>query len=535
MNISTLFKHGKAAGNAKKIEKDNSYFEALFQSYLDAYIIYSKETQQITDCNRRVRQMFELPESVCFNDLFISQVMMRHLKEGSPNMELLMNGLPDEWYGEATFLTYTKHPFYAHIKTTAIKKGDVEYQILSIRDITEIKEAEAQIKKSRADVEAAAKAKARFLSSISHELRTPLNGIIGTANLILADKTLQEGIKKHINVLRYSSEHMLGIINDILDFSKIDAGKLELNNHEFNLKESMDNIAGSFLSQYHKKNLELKTKFHSRLGKANIISDKIKLSQVITNLLSNALKFTHNGFVELNVDIEAVMEESIKIHFEVADTGIGIATEKQKDIFNAFTQVHGADLQRTYGGSGLGLTISDKLVQMFGGKMEVESEQGKGTKFYFTLEFPLAKSMNTVSDEFIVPEQPKDIRGVRILVVEDNEINAAILKGFLDKWKIRVMEATHGIQALELLKYHKFDLILLDLEMPEMNGYTTVQKIREQGLITPVIAFTATLLENMESIIQEAGFDDYILKPFRPAELKKKIEAYAPHRVFDYA
>lgn len=535
MNFSALFKPGKQPVSASNNEKDSSYFEALFQSYLDAYIIYNKETKQVTDCNRRVRQMFELPEEACFNGLFISQVMMRYLKEGSPNTELLMNGIPDEWYGEATFITHTKHSFFAHIKTTAIKKDNSEYQIMSIRDITEIKEAEAQIRRSRAEVESAAKAKARFLSSISHELRTPLNGIIGTANLILADKTLQEGIKKHINVLRYSSEHMLGIINDILDFSKIDAGKLELNNHDFNLKESMNNIVGSFLSQYQKKNLELKTAFHPQLSKVNIISDKIKLSQVITNLLSNALKFTSSGSVELRVNIEEATKENITVHFEVEDTGIGIPKEKLQDIFNAFTQVHGADLQRTYGGSGLGLTISERLVQMFGGKMEVESTPGKGTRFYFTLGFPLAKDLNTAPSEFAIPEKTKDIRGIRVLVVEDNEINAAILKGFLDKWMIRTMEATHGIQALELLKYHKFDLILLDLEMPEMNGYATLKKIREQGLATPVIAFTATLLENMETIIQDAGFNDYILKPFRPAELKKKIEGFVPHRVFDYA
>jgi signal transduction histidine kinase len=535
MSLASLFKTGKNAALPSKVGNENSYFEALFQSHLDAFIIYNKETKIISDCNRRVRQMFELPDGVCFNELFVSQVMMRHLNEGSPNTEILMNDIPDEWFGEASFLTHTRYPFFAHIKTTALKKGDTAYQIISIRDITEIKEAEAQLRKSKAEVEEAAKAKARFLSGISHELRTPLNGIIGTANLILADKTLQDGVKKHLNVLRFSSEHMLGIINDILDFSKIDAGKQELNSHEFSLKECLDNIAGSFYTQFENKKIELKTTFNANLAKVVVNSDKIKLNQVITNLISNALKFTHTGSVNLKADIKAADDKSATVLFEVEDTGIGIPKEKQESMFAPFVQVHGADLQRTYGGTGLGLTISDKLVQAFGGKIQVESEPGKGTRFFFTLTFLLAVNTPVALQNFAVPEKVKDIRGVRILMVEDNEINSAILKGFLDKWGIRVMEAAHGIQALELLKYHTFDLVLLDLEMPEMDGYTTVKKIREQNITTPVMAFTATLLENMESIIQEAGFDDYILKPYRPAELKKKIEKHAPHRVFEYA
>jgi signal transduction histidine kinase len=535
MSFTSLFKTTRPAPIHQQAVHENSYFEALFQSHLDAYIIYNKESKIITDCNRRVKQMFELPEGVCFNELFISQVMMRHLDEGSPNTEILMNDIPDEWFGEASFLTHTRYPFFAHIKTTALNKGDTPYQIISIRDITEIKQAEAQLRKSKAEVDEASKAKARFLSSISHELRTPLNGILGTANLILADKTLQEGIKKHLCVLRFSSEHMLGIINDILDFSKIDAGKQELNKHDFNLKECLDNIAASFYSQFENKKLQLKTTFHPRLDKAVISSDKIKLNQVITNLISNALKFTHSGCVNLSADITAADDELLTVLFAVEDTGIGIPKDKQEAMFDPFIQVHGADLQRTYGGTGLGLTISDKLVQAFGGKIQVESEPGKGTRFYFTIKFPLAVNNSVALQDFTVAEKPVDIRGVRILVVEDNEINASILKGFLDKWGIRVMEATHGIQALELLKYQKFDLILLDLEMPEMDGYTTVKKIREQNITTPVMAFTATLLENMEAIIQDAGFDDYILKPYRPAELKKKIELYAPHRVFEYA
>ncbi len=510
------------------------YHEALFQSYLDAYIIFNQETKVVIDYNKRMLGLFEIPAGLELKDLYITQVMMRYLAEDSANKELMMNCIPDNWHGEAGFITHKKEKFYSYVKSVVYYRDENKYQILSIRDITNMKDAEKELIIYKESVEKAGRAKARFLSSMSHELRTPLNGIIGTSNLIKSETNLPESIQKHIDVLLYSSEHMLGIINDILDFSKIDAGKLELKKQSFNVKKCMDNLVGPFESQFKNKNLQLIIDQSPELENAQVVSDEVKLSQVITNLLSNSLKFTLEGKVTLMVKVKNTNDEKITIQFEVKDTGIGIPKDKQEEIFQGFAQVHAAELSRRFGGTGLGLTISEKLVNIFGGKLEVESEPERGSRFYFTITFQTAAKTQPFNEKIAAATNDIDIRGVKILIVEDNEINATILKSFLKKWEIQIKEAGNGVHALELLKYHRFDLILMDLEMPEMDGYTAIKIIRKTDTTTPVLAFTATLLENMDTMLAEAGFDGYVLKPFRPAELKAKIEKYAPHRKIEY-
>ncbi|MEO6188899.1 MAG: response regulator, partial [Ginsengibacter sp.] len=507
---------------------------ALFLSGTDGFLIFDKESLQIEDYNRSLDDIFELDKTVDLRGIYISQFMMRYLAPDSANLELLMNHIPDNWAGEANFLTSSKRRFESSVKSMPFQKDQREHLLLSIRNVTEITRAKEELDIYKEKMEKAAKAKARFLSSMSHELRTPLNGIIGTSNLMLTEKNLPENIKTHINILRYSSEHMLGIINDILDFSKIDAGKLELKMKSFNLKATLDKLTNSFLNEYKSKSIELVFYADPNLEKLKVLTDEVKLTQVVANLLSNALKFTISGKVVLNVKVNNVTEKNTTLFFEVEDTGIGIAKEKHEEIFNDFVQVNDDDLRR-FDGTGLGLTISEKLVKIFGGELKVESELGKGSRFYFTLTLDLAPLLQQPKEKIIAPGQVADIRGVRVLIVEDNEINAGILRSFLLKWQTVIKEARHGVQALELLKYHKFDLILMDLEMPEMDGYTTLKKVRETDSVIPIIAFTAALLENMDSLVTESGFNDYVLKPFRPAELKKKIEYYAPHRKIEYA
>ena len=517
--------------------KEINFFEVLFQSTLNAYIIYNKETLEVIDINKKLRTLFELPPDNDLKGLYMSQVMMRHLASDNPNLDILMNNISDSWTGEAKFITHSKNTFYGLVNTNILLNapGEYEYQVLSIKDITELKDAKDEVLKSKISVEQAASSKARFLSSMSHELRTPLNGIIGSSNLMLSETDLDEDLKNNIEVIRYSSEHMLGIINDILDFSKIDAQKMEVKEQAFSLINCLNNVTSSFTQQYKSQDIDLIINLPVQdLQNVYILSDQMKLSQVINNLLSNSLKFTIAGSVELIVKIKELSDTNIILYFEVKDTGIGIAKEKQKEVFQAFSQIHSDELKRKYGGTGLGLNISQQLVNILGGTLEVSSELGVGSHFYFTLNLKIAAPPVIKNTPIPLPESGKDIRGVRVLIVEDNEINANILKGFLRKWQMQVKEAITGVHALELLKYHKFDLILMDLEMPEMNGYTTLNIIREKGMEIPVIAFTATLLENMESLVTEAGFTDYILKPFRPSDLKKKIETYCQRKI-DYA
>ena len=520
--------------SSQKENKEKFFQDALFQSYTEAYILFKKETLEITDYNDHMVQMFKLPDDTNLRGLYVSQVMIRYLAEDSPNLELLMNNIPDDWVGEAIFLTFTKKKFNAYVKSMVYKNDAIRYQLISIMDISEITKAREELLVYKEKMDKAAEAKARFLSSMSHELRTPLNGIIGTSNLILGETGLTENIKNHITILRYSSEHMLGIINDILDFSKIDAGKLELKRNMFSLIDSLEKLIKSFENEFKNKNIELLFSCDPVIGKLNIVGDQLKLNQVLANLLSNALKFTIAGRVMLNVTADVITEKKATLSFEVKDTGIGMVKEKHEEIFQDFVQLNNGG-SRNFEGTGLGLTISEKLVNIFGGKLQVESEIKKGSRFYFTISLDIAPEKQVIKQEVTTNGIAPDIRGVRVLIVEDNEINAGILKSFLLKWKIRIKEARNGIHALELLKYHKFDLILMDLEMPEMDGYTTLKIIRQTDTRIPVIAFTATLLENMDALVDESGFNDYILKPFKPSDLKLKIEYYVPHRKIDYA
>ncbi len=528
------FSFGKDKNNAAV---DVAFHDAFLQLYVDAYVVINMETNDIADFNPHMITLFALPPEVNLKKLQINQIMMRYLAEDSDNKDLMMNRIPDCWEGEAGFINYNKEKFYTCVNSNVFYKDDVKWQIISFRNITEKKNATQELKNYKLNAEKAARAKARFLSSMSHELRTPLNGIIGTSNLILLEPDLPENIKRNMNILKYSSEHMLGIINDILDFSKIDAGKLVLKKQSFNLKECLTNIIEAFEVQFNDKAIDFIFVEPELLHTINISSDEVKLSQILNNLLSNALKFTLVGNVTFKVIIENTNEQTTTICFKVSDTGIGIPVEKQSEIFQGFAQVYMDDQSRKFGGTGLGLTISEKLVNKFGGNLEVESVPGEGSSFYFSVCFDNAKpkEIKAKVQHDVGFEHITDTQGLRILVVEDNAINATILISFLRRWGVLVKEAENGIHALELIKYHKFDLILMDLEMPQMDGYATIKKIRETDLKIPVLAFTASLLEDMESLITESGFNDYVLKPYKPAELKKKILDYAPHRKIDYA
>jgi signal transduction histidine kinase len=511
-----------------------SYEEALFQSGVEAYVIFDNETREITDYNKQTSLLFELPAELELKGLYMSQFMMRYLSGESENLETLMNDIPQHWQGEADFRTCKKNEFTGYVETRTFISNGKTFQVMAIRDITKMKEPEKQLKGYKARLENSVKAKTRFLSSMSHELRTPLNGIIGTSNLILEDETISEAAKEQLKLQLYSSEHMLSIINDILDFSKIDSGKIEFSKQAFGLQDLLQKITRAFENRFKSSKLGFETVIDAGLDDVYVISDEVKLSQVLNNLLSNALKFTLEGKVVLQATVENETSRDISVHFRVSDTGIGIREDKLSEIFEGFSQVHADELKRKFGGTGLGLTISKKLVELFGGNLQVESEFGKGSCFYFSVSFKKQTKVQRIPVQPDIPFAQTDIRGVRVLIVEDNEINMTILRSFLLKWGIRVKEANNGIHALELMKYHKFDLILMDLEMPEMNGYTTVNIIRQTNTTVPIIAFTATLLEDMDMLIADGGFNDYMLKPFRPAELKKKIEFFSPHRKIEY-
>ena len=388
-----------------------------------------------------------------------------------------------------------------------------------LKENAALKKAEMEILKAKKKAEVAANAKSRFLSNMSHELRTPLNGIIGASNLLLQENYLPHQ-KSNLDILRYSSEHMMVLVNDILDFNKIEAGKLELETRPVNIMQFMNKIINQFAGQVQAKGLRFHTAIDIHLDN-EMFTDETRLNQILSNLLSNAIKFTERGSISLTAKQLYSTSEKATVQFVVKDTGIGIPENKHREIFRSFTQAD-IDTTRKFGGTGLGLTISKRLINMFNSELMLKSQEGKGSEFFFTLELKINQDskLYNVEDNH---QQLTSLEGIKILIAEDNKVNMSIAKRFLNKWGVHVSEAVNGREAVEKFRSGNYDLMLIDLEMPEMDGPTALREIRRTDHSVPAMAFTAAVYENMQSDLLKKGFIDYIHKPFRPQDLHSKI------------
>jgi signal transduction histidine kinase/CheY-like chemotaxis protein len=375
--------------------------------------------------------------------------------------------------------------------------------------------------------EKANKAKSVFLSNMSHELRTPLNGIIGTTNLLMHE-TASTSQKKYYDVLMHTSDHMLHLVNHILDFSKINESKINLDRNIFNLKHTLTKLCRVYVAQDIKEAVSFKFEVDSGLDK-EIISDDLRIKQILFNLLSNAFKFTKSGTITLKVVLLNIDDDKMIVRFSVSDTGIGIKPEQMEKIFESFEQADNSTT-RNFGGTGLGLSISKQLVGLFGSNLQVESEYQKGSTFWFDAELEINK---TIAHEEVEEVNTRDLHGIKILVAEDNKINRMVLLTFLKKWNVQFTETVNGLHALEEYRKTTYDLILMDLEMPEMDGYTAIKEIRKIDASIPVIAFTAALYDNMGADLKNKGFDDYLHKPFNPKDLYNKISKYSSPMALD--
>jgi CheY-like chemotaxis protein len=313
---------------------------------------------------------------------------------------------------------------------------------------------------------------------------------------------------------------MLNLVNDILDFSKLEAGKMEMENAPFNLKQFLTRAVSPFLAGSGKEGVEILLEVDDSLDQETI-GDEMRLNQVINNLLSNAKKFTEKGSIIVSARTEMVKSESLVVRFAVRDSGIGIPANKLRQIFESFEQAD-TETTRKYGGTGLGLAISKAIVSRMGSELKVNSEPGKGSEFHFTVEMKITHSRKAYVNEESL-KVLKDLEGTRILMAEDNPINMLVARRFLLKWKLEVDEAVNGLQALELFRKNNYDLLLIDLEMPEMDGTQAVAEIRKTNTQIPIIAFTAAVYDNMHDDLLQKGFTDFIPKPFRPEELHRKI------------
>lgn len=381
---------------------------------------------------------------------------------------------------------------------------------------------EEQLRKAKELAEQASQAKERFLSTMSHEIRTPMNAIIGMANLLIDENPKPEQIDS-LNSLKYAAENLLSLLNDILDYSKIEADKLDLLQSDFDINDLFKGLYSTFAKLASGKGLTLTYNIDTNIP-SPLIGDRVRLNQVFTNLIGNAIKFTEKGEVKFSAGLVRKTDRNATIKFTVSDTGIGIPKSMHVDIFNEFTQVHKGKLRAA--GTGLGLAISQRLVKLMGGEVALESDEGKGTSFFFTLSF----NIGNVEPK----EEPQEVTikpgKYRVLIVEDNELNTLIVERFLTNWGIEVDHANNGREALEHLAENDFDLILMDLEMPEMDGYEAAQAIRKLDnkakASIPIIALSASALLDVQQRIFGIGMNDFVLKPFKPQELKQKLAKY---------
>lgn len=410
--------------------------------------------------------------------------------------------------------SYFYTTFYRNIQ--ALKKTSEDQAVLNEKLGSAIEKAEKS-----------SQAKSEFLSVMSHEIRTPLNAVIGMSNLLLMSNPRHDQ-KENLEILKFSGSNLLAIVNDVLDFNKIESGKVIFENIGFNLTELMQSICGGQKIKAEEKGLLFKLDVDSSLNTMVLFGDPTRITQIIFNLVSNAIKFTNEGNISVRCTVIEDRHNTITVNFSVRDTGIGIDQHNIDTIFEPFAQ-ESITTTRKYGGTGLGLAIIKRLLELQGLKMYVNSVVGQGSEFTFNMEFPVSTDNHVPKVDHKIPFQAHEtMSGISMLIAEDNVVNVMLMKKLLSKWNIIPTIAENGERAVQLVQYGNFDIILMDLQMPIMNGFDAAVEIRKlpdtKKSNTPIIALTASALFDIRERVFSSGMNDYVSKPFKPEELLEKIQ-----------
>jgi len=428
---------------------------------------------------------------------------------------------------EVDLLIYRKdgQPSWISVINSVIldSDGEVDKYIEVIIDITAKKKAEIELIRAKEEALQLSRAKDMFISVMSHEIRTPLNAVIAISHLLQEDNPL-ELQKENLGILKFSAENLMTLINDVLDFTKIETGNIELEKADVDIRELIQSIIASMRYKVDEKNIYLSQSIDSSVPEI-VIGDRTRLCQILLNLVSNAVKFTDNGGINIDLKVIQQSEKDVRIRFSVSDTGIGIAANKLNTIFEQFKQAE-ADITRKYGGTGLGLAISKRLIELHDSRINVDSVQGQGSTFWFTITFNKADNYLS-SNKNNVDTRLK----INVLVVDDNQINRLLINKILKKWGADADFAENGMEAIHKIESNRgYNVVLMDIHMPEMGGLEATQIIRSKQepyfQQLPIIALTASMLSNQMGEIGKAGMNDFVLKPFDPKTLYDKLSRY---------